>query len=185
MRGRLELIVGSMFAGKTTLLINRLEAAHRAGARCGAFKHASDRRYHECELATHDERRLPAEPVRDAAELAALASAIDVIGLDEAHFFDHALVDVTEHMLAKGRRLIVAGLEYDAWGQRFPWIAALKASADLVDVLAAPCRVCGAPAVFSMRVVPLAGPDMVGGPGQYEPRCPAHFEPLAAPAPRY
>jgi thymidine kinase len=107
-----------------------------------------------------------------------------VIGLDEVHFFDFSLVRACVELRAAGKTVILTGLDHDMWGREFPWIGRLKALADEVEIIAAPCSVCGGAARFSQRMTPYHG-DLVGGAEAYEPRCPGCFTPLEAPAPAY
>lgn len=181
----LVVITGCMFAGKTARLIDRLAAAGAAGRRVLACKHRLDARYHPTRLATHDGRSLDAVAVADAAEVAARAAAADVVGVDEAHFFGRPLLGVARALRAAGRAVVVAGIDRDAWGQPFPPLPELVGIADEVERLHAPCAVCGRPAVYSQRMVPVIGGQMVGGPGEYQPRCPEHFAPLPPPRPVY
>lgn len=182
----LTVLCGCMFAGKTTRLIERLSAAHEAGRLVLAVKHAVDTRYHSTALMTHDQRGYPATAVDQAEKLLDLADDYDVIGLDEAHFFGRNLAPVVRELLrAQQRHVIVVGLHHDAWGQDFPPLPELRAMADEEEVCTAPCTVCQAPAEYTQRMVPIGDPTMVGGVGEYEPRCATHFEPLAAPRPAY
>ncbi len=183
--GRLVVICGCMFAGKTGRLIACLEAAATAGRRVVACKHALDDRYDPRDLVTHDRRRLRATPVRDAAEIRQQVADADVVGIDEAHFFGRRLVAAVAALRGAGRLVYVVGLEFDAWGRPFPPLPELQAIADEVERLRAPCSVCGAPAPYSQRMVPVTDEHMVGGPAEYEPRCERHFEPLTVPAPAY
>ncbi|MBW7906429.1 MAG: thymidine kinase [Phycisphaerae bacterium] len=184
--GRIEVICGCMFSGKTSLLIERLRAAQAAGRSVRAFKHVLDGRYDPAALATHDARRFPAESVADADALAAAAHDCGVVGIDEAHFFGGALVERVRRLAGRGATVIVAGIDHDAWGQAFPMMDELKRLADDVCVRTVPCGACGAPARLSQRMTPLTPEDdMVGGPGAYEPRCAACFRPLPPPAPAY
>jgi len=184
-QGAIEVICGCMFAGKTALLIKELVAAADAGLRVKAAKHALDDRYDATNLATHDQRRLPAKAVRSAEELLDLAADADVLGIDEAHFFGRGLTAVCEQLRAQGKRVLVVGLANDAWGRPFPPVPQLREIADGVRVLEVPCAKCGQPAHYSQRMVPVTDPMMVGGPGDYEPRCQACFEALPGPAPAY
>ena len=185
MVGRIELICGCMFSGKTGRLIQELLAARQADCTVRAFKHRVDRRYDVCQLATHDGRRSEAEAVGSPEELLERGADVEVVGLDELHFFDRRMAEACETMRARGQRLIVVGLDHDSWGQTFPLVERLKEIADSVQIMRVPCVVCGAPARFSQRLVPLRGDDMVGGPGEYEPRCARCFKPLSSPAPEY
>lgn len=184
--GRLVVICGCMFAGKTTRLIAHLASAAAAGQTVRAFKHGLDQRYDPRHLRTHDGRAWDATPLADAADLLPAGASAQVVGVDEAHFFGGPLVTACRTLVSRGKTVIVAGIHHDAWGQSFPNLAALRMIANEVELLHAPCARCGAPAPYSQRLVPLGREDdMVGGPGQYEPRCPACFTPLPPPAPTY
>lgn len=176
-RGRLELIVGCMFAGKTSGLIDRLEAARTAGLRAAAFKHHLDARYNAIELATHDGRHFPAVPVRDAAELETKAAECDVIGIDEVQFFGPPIVAVCERFLAAGKQLIAVGIDYNVRGRPFEPFPALKALATEITEMHTPCDVCGRPARYSQRLTPVINGNWVGGRDAYAPRCADCFEP--------
>lgn len=179
-RGRIELICGCMFAGKTARLIERLRTAEATGRRTLAIKHFIDNRYGTCELATHDGRRYAATVCRDAAEVADVATAHQaaVVGIDEAQFFGRELAEVCRVLAAGGVDVIAVGLEHDAWGRPFPPVPQLAELADSVTVMTVPCGVCGADAHFTQRMTPVVDGDMIGGPGDYEPRCAACFRPL-------
>lgn len=183
--GRLEVICGCMFSGKTARLIDKLEQARAAGQRVCAFKHTLDRRYDACRLATHDGRRFDATAVSSGEEILEQSTGCAVVGIDEAHFFGRGLVQTCASLRQRGQRVIVVGLPFDAWGQPFPPVPELQELAERVEMLRVPCTSCGKPACYSQRTVPVSNPDMVGGPGEYEPRCPACFQPLPPPAPEY
>jgi len=183
--GRLVVICGCMFAGKTTRLIELLRTAAAAGRRVLAVKHADDTRYDPTRLATHDGRSFAARPLRDAGEILTLAANCDVVGVDEAHFFGRGLTAVCVELVRLGRDVVVVGLEHDAWGRPFPPLPDLVARAADVEVCTAPCTVCGRPARFTQRMVPVTSLTMVGGPGEYEPRCERCFVSLPPPAPDY
>ncbi len=184
-RGRLKLICGSMFAGKTKRLIADLRAAAESGRRTIAVKHALDARYHPGDLATHDGQTFPAEPAATAEDIERLAERADVLGIDEGHFFGRALTGVVESLKARGRSILVVGLDFDAWGRPFPPFPELKELADEIVLLRSPCTKCGRPAPHSQRMKPVTDEFMVGGLNDYEPRCAACFEPLPPPAPEY
>ena len=184
-RGRIVVISGCMFAGKTARLIAHLHVAHDAGRRVFACKHCLDTRYDTAELRTHDGRRFPAHPVASAGEIAISAGDAEVVGIDEAQFFGRALLEVCRALAAEGRDVVVAGIDHDAWGQPFPPLPQLKELADAVEPQYAPCTVCGRPAEYSQRVTPVRAGDMVGGPADYKPRCEQCFQPLPGPAPVY
>jgi thymidine kinase len=169
-----------MFAGKTARLIDRLRAAETAGRRTLAIKHAVDDRYRAGELATHDGRRYPATVCRNAAEVAAVAAAqhAQVVGIDEVQFFGRELAEICRALVAGGVDVIAVGLEHDAWGRPFPPVPQLAELADRVTVMTAACGLCGAAAHFTQRMTPVIDGDMIGGPGDYEPRCQACFRPL-------
>jgi thymidine kinase len=179
-RGRIELICGCMFAGKTARLIERLRAAQAVRRRTLAIKHVIDVRYGARELATHDGRRHAARACRDAAEVAAVVAAhrAEVVGIDEVQFFGRELAEVCRTLAAGGVDVIAVGLEHDAWGRPFPPVPQLAGMADSVTVMTVPCGVCGAEAHFTQRMTPVVDGNMIGGPGDYEPRCAACFRPL-------
>ena len=177
-RGRIELICGCMFAGKTARLIELLEAARAAGLTTAAFKHVLDRRYRDSELATHDNRHFPAEALAAAEEIETHAAGGQVIGVDEGQFFGPPLVETVLRLRTAGRRIIIAGIDYNAWGHDFGPFPKLKEIADAVEVLTRPCGVCGQPARYTQRMTPVVEGRMVGGPGEYEPRCETCFVPL-------
>jgi thymidine kinase len=183
--GRLEIICGCMFAGKTARLIALLEAAAVRNRRVIAFKHRLDARYDPRHLATHDGRRFDSLIADNPAEIVDRSAHADVIGIDEAQFFGRGLVPVCEQLRARGQRVIVAGIDHDAWGHPFPPLPQLKDIADAVELMHAGCNICGRPARFSQRIAPLSDPDMVGGPAEYQPRCETCFVPLPPPAPDY
>jgi thymidine kinase len=183
--GRIEVICGCMFVGKTARLIERLDEARAAGRRVIAFKHAYDDRYDPGYLATHDDKRFPAITVPDAAQILAQYAGAEVVGIDEAQFFGRDLVDVCRAIMARGQHVLVVGIDHDAWGRPFPPLPQLKDMADDVELRHTPCTVCGRPARYSQRMVPVTDERMVGGPEAYEPRCAACFRPLPPPAPEY
>lgn len=183
--GRIELICGCMFSGKTRRLIEAVQAAQRVGRSVRAFKHRLDRRYDGGQLATHNGLRCDATSVSRTAAIDEHGAGVEVVAIDEAQFFGRELVEACQAMRTRGQHVYVAGIDHDAWGRPFPPLPRLKALADDVVVLHAPCGVCGQPACYSQRLVPVTNPDMVGGPGEYEPRCTAHFHPLPPPAPTY
>ena len=184
-RGRIEIIAGCMFAGKTSRLIARLRDEAEAGRRVLAFKHVKDDRYAEAELATHDRKHFPAVCIRDIDELLARTAEFDVAGLDEAHFFGPRVIAASERLRDAGKTIVLVGLDNDMWGQPIPPLPQLKAVADHVETLHIPCSKCGAPSRFSQRMTPIVDGNIVGGPEAYEVRCPDCFEPLPGPAPVY
>jgi len=176
--GQIEIICGCMFAGKTSELIRRLSAARDVGLRAIAIKHRLDDRYAAQDLATHDGRKFPGLAVPTPADVERVAADFDVIGIDEGHFFGAALAAAAVRLKEQGKRIVIVGLDHNAWGRDYPPFPQLKPHADRVDVFEAPCANCGAPAHYSQRVTPIVSGNMVGGVEDYEPRCHACFEPL-------
>lgn len=181
----LVVIQGCMFAGKTGRLIDLLLAARDAGQRVRAFKHQCDTRYSVTELHTHDGRKFPAQPAASAQELAGAVGDAELIGVDEAQFFGRELVDVCHALVEAGCTVIAAGIHHDAWGQDFVPLPLLAAAADEVVTLTSPCGLCGQPAEYTERVVPLEGGSIIGGAKEFEPRCAACFHSLPDPKPVY
>jgi thymidine kinase len=181
--GWIEVICGSMFSGKTEELIRRLRRARIAQQRVQAFKPAIDARYSDDETVSHDETALSTTPVHTAAQILLLADSADVIGIDEAQFFDDELVSVCRELAAVGTRVIIAGLDQDYRGEPFEPIPQLMAIAEYVSKLHAICMVCGAPANHSQRLVADSDRVLVGAQEAYEPRCRRCFEPNQTPAP--
>jgi len=169
--GRIEVIRGCMFSGKTERLIARLRAAGRDGRRVAAFKHVIDDRYDATHLITHTQDRYPAQRAAEAAAVARLAGGADVLGIDEGHFFGMDLVEVVQRLAGSGRRVIVVGIDFDVWGRPFAPMPELSDIADEVLYFHAACRVCGGQARYSQRMTPIANGGMVGGAEAYEPRC--------------
>jgi len=178
--GRIELVCGCMFSGKSLQLIGRVRQARQAGLKVAAFKHASDDRYGQRRIVTHDGQQIEATPVASAGRIATLAGDADIIAIDEGQFFDGSLVDVCRQMARAGRIVIVAGLDRDSWGLPFGPIPALAEVADQVTRTRAVCARCGQPAEYTQRLVPVADRAMIGGPESYEPRCSRCFQPPPA-----
>lgn len=174
--GRLEVICGPMFSGKTAELIRRLG---QSPGHAIAIKPDLDTRYHETALATHDGKRLPATAVASADQITAAAGSATVIGIDEAHFFGAALLPVCMSLVNTGRRVIVVGVERDHRGQPFEPFPRLLCEADEVLKLSGPCAVCGRPAIHSQRMTDQPGRVIVGGAEMYQARCRACFKPGA------
>ena len=177
--GRMELVCGPMFAGKTTTLIERLTAAREAGETVIVVKPARDTRYGAERIVTHDGVALDARPIRATAELIPAVATATVLGIDEAHFFDASLAEECQLLSQRGVRVIVAGVDLDHRGRWFDVMAALRKMADEVTCVEAVCTRCGAPARFTQRLV--AGDEriIIGGAGDYEPRCERCFQPSA------
>ncbi|HUU98794.1 MAG TPA: thymidine kinase [Phycisphaerae bacterium] len=179
--GRIELIHGSMFSGKTEYMIARLRQEQSRGKRVKAFKHAIDDRYDPNHLVTHQGDRFDAVRVSSAAAIPDLCDRAEVVAIDEGHFFTTALIPVVQQLVERGVTVVLAGISHDAWGRPFEPIPQLAQIADDKVVLQAPCRVCGAPAPFTQRMTPVNTLHMVGGLDDYEPRCAEHFTPLPGP----
>lgn len=169
--GRIEVVCGSMFSGKTEELIRRLKRAEFAKQRVEIFKPALDTRYSEIEVVSHDRNSIMSTPVDSSSSILLLSSDIDVVGIDEAQFFDDELVAVCNELANKGIRVIVAGLDMDFKGVPFGPIPALCAIADEVTKVHAICVRCGALAYVSHRLVNNEKRVMLGEQAEYEPLC--------------
>ena len=143
-RGRIEVVCGSMFSGKTEELIRRMKRAKFARQKVEIFKPSIDTRYSEEDVVSHDQQHIPSTPVDSSAALLLLAGDIDVVGIDEAQFFDQGLVAVCNELANRGVRVIVAGLDMDFKGEPFGPMPALCAVADDVTKVHAICVKCGA-----------------------------------------
>jgi thymidine kinase len=179
--GRLEVVHGSMFAGKTEHLIARLRAEEARGQRVRAFKHAIDSRYAPTHLATHGGDQFEARRVSTPDAILEQAGDVDVIAIDEGQFFKQPLVAVVRALKARGLTVLVAGIPHDAWGRPFDPMPELVARADEVVLRQAPCRVCGCPAPYTQRMTAITTEFMIGGLPDYEPRCAVHFVSLPGP----
>jgi len=175
--GWIEVICGSMFSGKTEELIRRLRRARIARQQTEVFKPALDARYSEEEVVSHNENTIATTPVEAASQIVLMAGRADVVGIDEAQFFETELVSVCQQLAADGQRVIVTGLDTDYRAEPFDPIPQLMAVAEHVTKLHAVCVVCGAPANHSQRIVPGEERVLVGAMEAYEPRCRQCFEP--------
>ena len=162
-RGRIEVICGSMFSGKTEELIRRLKRAKFAKQRVEIFKPAIDTRYSEADVVSHDSHSI--------ASILLFTSEIDVVGIDEAQFFDSVLIDVCNQLANNGIRVIVAGLDMDFRGIPFGPMPGLCAIADEVSKVHAICVKCGQLASFSHRTVKNDKQVLLGETEEYEPLC--------------
>jgi thymidine kinase len=170
-RGWIEIICGSMFSGKTEELIRRLKRARIANLKVEIFKPSIDVRYHELNIVSHDENAIPSTPIDNSQTILLLANDVDVIGIDEAQFFDDQLPEVCDQLAFRGIRVIVAGLDMDFRAKPFGQIPNLLAKADYITKLHAICVKCGNIANYSYRKVPAAGQVLLGEKHTYEPRC--------------
>ncbi len=169
--GRIEVVCGSMFSGKTEELIRRIKRAIFARQRVEIFKPSIDTRYSDEEVVSHDRNTILSTPVDTSASILLLASEIDVVGIDEAQFLDDGLVDVCNELANRGVRVIVAGLDMDFKGVPFGPMPALCAIADDVTKVHAICVRCGALAYISHRLVQEDKRVLLGEKAQYEPLC--------------
>ena len=169
--GRIEVVCGSMFSGKTEDLIRRMRRAQFAKQRVEIFKPAIDTRYSEEDVVSHDQTHIPSTPLNSSASILLLAEGIDVVGIDEAQFFDMGLVDVCNELAYRGVRVIVAGLDMDFKGVPFGPMPALCAIADEVTKVHAICVRCGNLAYISHRKVANDRRVLLGETAEYEPLC--------------
>ena len=170
-RGAIEIITGSMFSGKTEELIRRLRRAQFAGLRVEIFKPSMDKRYSETRIVSHDEKSIVSTPVDHAASILMLAGDVNVIGIDEAQFFDNSIVDVCTRLADNGIRVIVAGLDIDFMGKPFGPMPALLAIAEFVTKVHAICMRCGNLAHYSFRKSDEEQVVVLGEKDKYEPLC--------------
>lgn len=169
--GRIEVVCGSMFSGKTEELIRRLKRAKIARQRVIIFKPVLDTRYSDKDVVSHDHNSIHSIPVDTSAAIARQAKGYDVIGIDEAQFFDEGLLNVCNRLAYQGVRVIIAGLDMDFQGQPFGPIPALLAVADEVTKVHAICVKCGNLAYASHRLVKNSSQVMLGEKTEYEPLC--------------
>ena len=169
--GRIEVICGSMFSGKTEELIRRLRRAKFARQSVEIFKPTVDVRYSAVNVVSHDDNSISSTPVDSAQNILLLASGVQVVGIDEAQFFDDGLVDVCNQLANSGVRVIVAGLDMDYTGKPFGPIPKLMAIADDVTKVHAVCVRCGALAQFSHRLAKTDKLVLLGETDSYEPLC--------------
>ena len=169
--GRIEVICGSMFSGKTEELIRRLRRAKFAKQTVEIFKPAIDARYSEEDVVSHDQNHILSTPIDSSASILLLSSDIDVVGIDEAQFFDAGLPDVCNELANRGVRVIIAGLDMDFKGVPFGPMPALCAIADDVTKVHAICVKCGNLAYVSHRTVDNDRRVLLGETQEYEPLC--------------
>ena len=170
-RGWIEVICGSMFSGKTEELIRRLKRVKIAHQSVEIFKPSIDTRYHEEHIVSHNENSIASTPIDNSQKILLLAQGVDVIGIDEAQFFDDQLPNVCDELAYRGIRVIVAGLDMDFQGNPFGQMPFLMAKADYVTKLHAICVQCGNIANYSYRKIPNEDQVMLGATDVYEPRC--------------
>jgi len=170
-RGYIEVICGSMFSGKTEELIRRLKRARIANLKVEIFKPSIDIRYDDIKIVSHDDNAVHSTPIDNSQKILLLAQGADVIGIDEAQFFDDELPNVCDELATKGIRIIIAGLDMDYMGKPFGQMPFLMAKADYVTKLHAICVKCGNIANYSYRKIPNEDRIMLGEKDVYEPRC--------------
>ena len=170
-RGRIEVVCGSMFSGKTEELIRRMKRAVFAKQKVEIFKPAIDTRYSDEEVVSHDHNSITSTPVDASASILLLVGDVDVVGIDEAQFLDNGLVDVCTQLANRGVRVIIAGLDMDFQGKPFGPMPALCAIADDVTKVHAICMRCGALAYISHRLVNSDKRVLLGEKATYEPLC--------------
>lgn len=170
-RGWIEVICGSMFSGKTEELIRRLKRVKIANLKVEIFKPAIDTRYDNVNIVSHDTNAIMSTPVENAQSILLYAQDVDVVGIDEAQFFDAEIGDVCEQLAMKGIRVIVAGLDMDFKGNPFGQMPSLLAKADYITKLHAICVKCGNIANISYRKTAQESQVLLGEKDIYEPRC--------------
>lgn len=169
--GWIEVVCGSMFSGKTEELIRRLKRAKIANLKVEIFKPIIDTRYHETQVVSHDSNAIMSTPVSSSQNILLLSNDVEVVGIDEAQFFDDGLPDVCEQLAKKGVRVIIAGLDMDFLGRPFGPIPALLAKAEYITKVHAICVRCGALANHSYRLIESDSKVLLGEKESYEPRC--------------
>lgn len=169
--GWIEVICGSMFSGKTEELIRRLKRARIARQKVEIFKPIIDTRYSEEEVVSHDENSIMSTPVSSSSNILLLTSEVEVVGIDEAQFFDMGLIEVCNKLAEQGMRVIVAGLDIDYLGRPFGPIPGLLATAEYVTKVHAICVQCGNLAHHSHRITEGDKLVQLGETDSYEPLC--------------
>ena len=169
--GWIEVICGSMFSGKTEELIRRLNRAKIAKQKIQIFKPALDQRYHHENIVSHNDNYIRSTPVIRSSEILEQAGDCEVVGLDEAQFFDENIVGVCDELANSGKRVIAAGLDMDYLGKPFGCMPQLMAIAEFVTKVHAICMVCGEVASHSYRLSPSNDRVLLGETDLYEARC--------------
>jgi len=170
-RGWIEVICGSMFSGKTEELIRRLKRVKIANLKVEIFKPAIYNRYDEIKIVSHDTNFIHSTPVKASTDILTLAKDVDVVGIDEAQFFDEEITNVCEQLALNGIRVIIAGLDMDYQGKPFGQVPNLLARADYITKVHAICVKCGNIANISYRKTAQQGQVVLGATDIYEPRC--------------
>ncbi len=175
-KGWVEVICGSMFSGKTEELLRRVRRATIANKSVKIFKPAVDNRYHATDVTSHDKNSVSSITVQHSSDILKLAGDAEVVGVDEAQFFDEGVIEVCEKMALNGVRVIVAGLDLDFQGKPFGSMPQLLALAEYITKLHAICVVCGNIASRSFRKVASKDTVVIGELNIYEARCRSCFE---------
>jgi thymidine kinase len=170
-RGSVEVITGSMFSGKTEELIRRLRRAQFAGLKVEIFKPSLDKRYSETRVVSHDDKSIISTPVDNASAILLFAADVNVVGIDEAQFFDNTIIEVCNTLADNGIRVVVAGLDMDFMGKPFGPIPALLSVAEYVTKVHAICMRCGNLAQYSFRKSEDEQVVLLGEKNLYEPLC--------------
>ena len=170
-KGSVEVITGSMFSGKTEELIRRLRRAQFAGLKVEIFKPSLDKRYSGNRIVSHDDKSIMSTPVDNASAILLLASDVDVVGIDEAQFFDDSIIEVCNTLADNGIRVVIAGLDMDFMGKPFGPVPALLAVAEYVTKLHSICMRCGNLAQYSFRKSEDEQVVLLGEKNLYEPLC--------------
>lgn len=169
--GCIEVICGSMFSGKTEELIRRLKRAQFAKQKIEIFKPTIDKRYSDLDVVSHDSHTIPCTPIKTPSRMLNVAPDVEVIGIDEAQFFDESIIEVAQNLANRGVRVIVAGLDTDYLGKPFGPMPGLMAIAEDVQKVHAICVRCGALANFSHRLSDSRKLVVLGEKDTYEPLC--------------
>jgi len=170
-KGSIEVITGSMFSGKTEELIRRLRRAQFAGLKVEIFKPSVDKRYSETRVVSHDDKSIISTPVDNASAILLLADDCNVVGIDEAQFFDNSIIEVCNTLADNGIRIVIAGLDMDFSGRPFGPMPALLAIAEFVTKVHAICMRCGNLAQYSFRKSEDDKVVLLGEKNLYEPLC--------------
>jgi thymidine kinase len=170
-RGSIEVITGSMFSGKTEELIRRLRRAQFAGLKVEIFKPSLDKRYSEDRVVSHDDKSIVSTPVDNASSILLLAGEVDVVGIDEAQFFDNSIVEVCNNLADNGVRVLVAGLDMDFMGNPFGPMPAILSISEYIAKVHAICMRCGSLAQYSFRKSEEEQVVLLGEKDKYEPLC--------------
>ena len=169
--GSIEVICGSMFSGKTEELIRRLKRAQFAKQKVEIYKPCIDVRYSDDKVVSHDSTSIPSIPIDSPAKMIEISDNVEVVGIDEAQFFDESIVEVVQTLANKGIRVIIAGLDTDFLGKPFGPMPNLMAVAEDIQKVHAICVKCGSPANHSHRLIANDALVVLGEKDEYEPLC--------------